>query len=224
MPRPKKAQLSQEEAAQVPLTFRERKFVDAMFKTEPPFNGAEAARVAGYSKAGAAVQAVRMLIKANVEAEIKKRRAAIEAQFDITRDRWVRRGLQFFHGNVKKMFDEHNNVIDIPLLGDNEAALIAGFEIVEDFTKVKKANGTEDAVPTGYTKKFKLVDPLKAQEYVGKMMGYIDDDPPESDKSLKSIQIVFVNAAGTNVQVNLAKPPAVVQPHTKNMAGVKFVR
>ena len=44
------------------LTLRERKFVDALFFTTPLFNGAESARVAGFSKASCQVQAVELLI------------------------------------------------------------------------------------------------------------------------------------------------------------------
>lgn len=47
-----------------PLTFREGKFVDKYFETH--FNGAEAARLAGYSKKAAKVQAARLLTKANL--------------------------------------------------------------------------------------------------------------------------------------------------------------
>ncbi len=96
----------------------------------------------------------------------------VQADATVTRAEWRKKAERFYHADVRKMYDQVGNVLDLPALGDNEAAMIAGFEVVEDFTKVKKVDGTEDAVPTGYTKKFKLVDPLKAHEYLGKVLGY----------------------------------------------------
>ena len=106
---------------------------------------------------------------------------------------------------MRKLFDAHNNPIDIPLLGDNEAMLIEGFDVVEDFTKVKKnKDGQEQAVCTGYTKKIRFTKPKDVVEFVGKVMGYITDEPPEpEDKSLKSLTVVFVNSKGERVDVNL---------------------
>ena len=111
---------------------------------------------------------------------------------------------------MRKLFDAHNNPIDIPLLGDNEAMLIEGFDVVEDFTKVKKnQDGQEQAVCTGYTKKIRYTKPKDVVEFVGKVMGYITDDPPEpEDKALKSLRVVFVNSNGEQVDVDLNRPRA----------------
>ncbi|MBK5283031.1 MAG: terminase small subunit [Nitrospiraceae bacterium] len=158
------------------LTYRERQFVDALFLTTPVMNGAEAARAVGFSVASCRVQAVRLLTKDNVQAAIEQRKQEIEKKAEITRDEWLKKGRRFYHGDVRKLFDAHGNPINIPSLGDNEASLIEGFEMVEDFTKVKKnETGEEQAVCTGYTKKFKLVSPLRAHEYFGKILGYYAD-------------------------------------------------
>lgn len=80
---------------------------------------------------------------------------------------------RLFHGDVRKLFDTYGNPIDIPKLGDNEALMIEGFEVVEDFTKVKKNEiGEEQAECTGYTKKIKYTKPREALEFVGKALGY----------------------------------------------------
>lgn len=158
-----------------PLTYRERKFVDALFLTKPPMNGTEAARIAGFSKVGASVQAVRMLRKANIQAAITKRKEAAETVADVTKTQWENKVKRLCHGDVRKLFDAHNNPIDIALLGDNEALMIEGFEVVEDFTKVKQNDGSTEAVPTGYTKKIKYTKPREALEFVGKALGYYTD-------------------------------------------------
>jgi phage terminase small subunit len=64
-----------------PLTERELRFVDA-FMGDAAGNGTEAARLAGYKGTQPrvlGVQAARLLKKASIQAEIAKRRAALEA-------------------------------------------------------------------------------------------------------------------------------------------------
>lgn len=155
------------------LTYRERQFVDALFLTTPVMNGAEAARAVGFSKASAPVLACRLLMKVNVQAAIEARKAEIEKRNEITKEQWEHKVRRLFHGDVRKLFDTHGNPIDIPKLGDNEALMIEGFEVVEDFTKVKKnETGEEQAECTGYTKKIKYTKPREALEFVGKALGY----------------------------------------------------
>ena len=159
-----------------PLTYRERKFVNALFHTTPVMNGAEAARAVGFSKASAPVLACRLLMKVNVKAAIAARKVEVEKQNDVSKEQWEHKVRRLFHGDVRKLFDEHGNPLDIPLLGDNEALMIEGFEVVEDFTKVKSnKEGTEQAVCTGYTKKIKYTKPREALEFVGKALGYYAD-------------------------------------------------
>jgi hypothetical protein len=79
-----------------------------------------------------------MLMKVNVQAAIEARKAEIEQRNEITKAQWEHKVRRLFHGDVRKLFDDHGNPIDIPKPGDNEALMIEGFEVVEDFTKVKK--------------------------------------------------------------------------------------
>lgn len=161
-----------------PLTFRERRFVDELLLTTPPFNGTQAAIQAGYGKAGAAVEASRLLRKPKIQAAIAARKAQIEQQNDVSKDQFDQKVRRLFHGDVRKLFDEHGNPIDIPNLGDNEALMIEGFEVVEDFTTVKnQEEGTEHAVCTGSTKKIKYTKPREALEFVGKVLGYYVEKP-----------------------------------------------
>ncbi len=212
-----------------PLTFRERKFVDAYFRTTPIFNGAEAARAIGCSEKSCRVQAVRLLTKDNVMAEIQARQVEYQQETQITRAEWLRKVRRLYDADVRKLFDAHNNPIDIPLLGDNEALLIEGFEVVEDFTKVKDNRGREQAVCTGYTKKIRHAKPKDVLAFVGKALGYMTDEPPEpEDQALKSLQIVFVNSKGERVDVNLnpSRAPLTTPPPPEpdRPIGVKFVK
>lgn len=158
---------------QAVLTHRDKQFVHALFHTTPIMNGTEAARAVGYSKGSASVIATRLLAKDKIQAAIAIRKAEIEARNGITRDAWEHKVRRLFHGDVRKLFDAHGNPMDIPSLGDNEALMIEGFEVVEDFTKVKtNETGEEQAVCTGYTKKIKYTKPREALEFVGKALGY----------------------------------------------------
>jgi hypothetical protein len=119
----------------------------------------------------------------------------------LTYARWLQEVDRVAIFDPRKLFDTHGNPIDIPALGDDEAAVIAGFEICEEFSG-KGAN----RVPVGYTRKFKLVDKLKALELAGKARKFMEQDDGESDESKlkKSIQVVFVsvNDSGGNGHAN----------------------
>lgn len=155
-----------------PLTLQQRRFVDALFKTTPPMNGSEAARAVGVSMNSCRVTASKWLTKPNVILEVEKRRREIEKKAEITREDWLKKMRAFYHSDIRKMFDTHGNPIEIPQLGDHEAATVEGFEFEELFTKVKSSDGTTDAVPTGYVKKYKLTPKLKQMLEFGKVMGW----------------------------------------------------
>lgn len=117
-------------------------------------------------------KASRLMADAKIKARIAELLQAVIKDVQVTRLEWLKKMERFFHADVRKMFDSHGNPIEIPQLSDAEAALIEGFEVIEDFTKVKNAAGATESVPTGYTKKYKLTPPLKAMLEFGKVMGF----------------------------------------------------
>lgn len=124
-----------------------------------------------------------LMARGKVAARIIEIQAPVIAKVRVTREEWLEKMQTFFYSDVRKMFDQFGNPIELPQLGDNEAAMVEGFEFEETFTKVKKADGDTDAVPTGYTKKYKLTPKLKAMLEFGKVMGwYDDDDQPKGPK------------------------------------------
>lgn len=94
------------------------------------------------------------------------------AKVQVTREQWLTKMESFFHSDIRKMFDQFGNPIDIPNLGDHEAMMVDGFEFEELFTKVKRGDGTNEAVANGYVKKYKLTPKLKAMLEFGKVMGW----------------------------------------------------
>ena len=124
-----------------------------------------------------------------------------------------------------KMFDSDGNPLEIREMPFAERMAVAGFEFVEDFTRVKKEDGSEDAIATRFTKKFKIIDRHKYATTYGQMMGYISDEPPETDDATKSLTVAFVNSKGERVDPNMIQPtkPGRVIEHNPQPIGIKFV-
>jgi phage terminase small subunit len=101
-----------------------------------------------------------------------------------------------------KMFDTHGNPKEIHELDENERMSIESFEFYEDF-----AGKGESRKAVGYTKKFKLRDRLKAIELIAKIRGYYRDEEDGNETKIPPrVEVVFVDAAGANVQVNMGQP------------------
>jgi len=102
-------------------------------------------------------------IRARVDELLKP----VVEQVQVTREQWLKKMEGYFHSDVRKMFTGPGNAIDIHELGDNEALMVEGYELVENFEKVG-----DKAEHVGYTKKVKLTPKLKAMLEFGKVMGW----------------------------------------------------
>lgn len=147
-------------------------------------------------------KASRLMAKGNIQAMITELSKPVDQKIRKTREDYLDLLEGATYHDAGKMFDDFGNPLEVNAMPFAERMSIAGFEFVEDFTKVKKANGSEDAVPTGFTKKFKIIDRHKFAVTYGKMMGFISDDPPPVDASMESLTVVFVNSKGVPVDVN----------------------
>ncbi len=77
--------------------------------------------------------------------------------------------------------------IDIPNLRDDEAACVAGFEVVE------KCSGKGGRVPVRHIRKFKLVDKLRALELPGKTRGcHPEKHKVEGEFTLKALVLAMM--------------------------------
>ena len=132
------------------------------------------------------------------------------------------------------MYDPFGNPVEPYLLERGERMAIAGFEFTEDFigvrgrTKKKDGDDSDDTkqMAAGYTKKYKHVDRHKYLTTYAKMLGYITDDPPETDDSLKSLTVAFVNSKGERVDpktIEHTRPTRVIEPQPDG-PGFKLVR
>jgi phage terminase small subunit len=154
------------------LTPKQALFVGEYMKD---FNGAEAVTRAGYKTRYPGKVAYQLLEIPRISKEIEQRRTELAQRAKLTAEQWIDRVRKLAFYDPRKLFDSHGNPIEIAELDEETALSIAGFEIVEDFTKVKKAGGGEDAVQTGYTKKFKLLDRTPYIIALGKVLGVFPD-------------------------------------------------
>ncbi len=114
--------------------------------------------------------ASRLMADAKVKARIQELMAPVVAKVQVTKDQWIDKMQSFFHADVRKMFTGPGDLIEIHELGDHEAVMVKGFELVENFEKV--GNKAEHV---GYTKKVKLESKLKAMLELGKVMGWYQE-------------------------------------------------
>ena len=105
--------------------------------------------------------------KVKIKTRIDELMAPLIEKVQVTREQWLQKMEGYFHSDVRKMFNGPGNAIDISELGDNEALMVEGFELVENFEKVG-----DRAEHVGYTKKVKLTPKLKAMLEFGKVMGW----------------------------------------------------
>jgi phage terminase small subunit len=165
------------------LTAKQRKFYKEFPKD---MNATQAAIRAGYSKKIAPAEGCKLLktIRQHVKASRPKTEpnvSILPAITDQTKDEYTEfltRLRQMAFCDVRRMFDQHNNAIDIPDLPNDVAPVVAGFEITEEF----EGRGAERK-SVGFTKKFKLVDPLAAVLAFGKALGYFSDKMEHTGKN-----------------------------------------
>ena len=179
------------------------------------------------SAASVAVKASELMARGKIRVMIKELSAPIDMEVRKNRDEFLDllEALTFHDPGL--MFDSQGNLLKVGDMPFAERMAVAGYAVVEYFTKVKRASGSEDAVPIGCRKKVKLVDRYKFAVTYGKMMGYITDEPPEDDSNaLKSLHVVFLNSKGERVDpktIEHTSPTRMIERQPEG-PGVKFVR
>lgn len=188
------------------LTPQQSKFLEEYPKD---LNATQAAIRAGYSKKTANEQGSRLLkmLKQHVQAmqatpaqPVSMEPVSVSAPVSVAvsvpsppaltdqskseLNRFMTRLEQLAYVDVGRMFDQHNNAIDIPDLPADVRPAIAGFEILEEF----EGRGAERK-SIGFTKKFKLVDPLAAILALGKVKGFYAEKETKAPSPLESAAI-----------------------------------
>lgn len=137
-------------------------------------------------------KASRLMSKGKVRTRVDALLEPFVQRAQLRREQWLERIARVMLFDVRKMFDAHGNPLPITELGENEAAALLGFECYESFD----GKGAARRV-VRHTKKFRLVDRIRAFELYGKAMGYYADKMEVSGKDAAplSLNVVFVDPA-----------------------------
>lgn len=145
-----------------------------------------------------------------VKARLAELMAPAIARATISFEEWLQWGLTRLKADPGKMFDSHNNPIPIRELGDSERLSLVSFEQTEEF--IGKA---ENMIPSGYTRKYKMLDPVKLWVEIGKAKKFTEGESGDGEKATKHYTLTFRSAP------NL--PPPVTVELAPTVPKVKFV-
>jgi phage terminase small subunit len=134
-------------------------------------NGTQAAIRAGYSKKTANEQAARLLAKASVGAEVARLSRAQLEECNVTALDVKRRLALLGFQDIRTLFDQAGNLRPLHELTADEAAVIAGMEII--IKNAQAGDGVTDRVH-----KVRLVDQVKPLEMLAKHFGLLEDHGP----------------------------------------------
>lgn len=148
------------------------------------FNGARAARAAGYSHDSARAIAAENLTKPHIQARIQEIRETTGKAFNITRERIAQELAKIAFSDLREVFEENGALKSPENWSDEIAGAIAGVEVDELF----EGRG-EDREMIGYTKKVKLWEKTKAIEALNKMFGF--NSPEELHLIGKKISVTI---------------------------------
>lgn len=149
-------------------------------------NATAAAKRAGYKDPNIGRQ---IITKNNVSAAIEAAMQLREQRTEITQDRVLREAAKLAFFDVRKMFDADGKPLDISQLDDDTAAALVGLDVQDVYETVG-----DEKVFTGYVKKYKMADKLKALELLGKHLGTWEpksvalDDDAEEDALSRSLR------------------------------------
>lgn len=153
------------------LTPKQERFVDE-YLTD--LNASQAAIRAGYSKKTAGRQAIELLNKTHIAAEISARKKQIADDTGITRNRIIHEMARLAFFNIKGLVDSDGNPKSIHELTDDVAAAINGIDIT--------VIGSPES-QVGKVRKYKVPDKNKALENLAKILGYMDRDTGSKDSA-----------------------------------------
>lgn len=147
------------------LLDQQRRFADEYLVD---FNGGAAYERAGYKARGAAAYAAaaRLLANPKVQAYLAKRKAVLVAVTQIDQEAVLQRLAFMALGDIRCLFNAQGNLKPMSELTAEEASLLQGVEIFEEF----EGRG-EDRDLVGFTKKVKFVSRLDAVKTLGQHFG-----------------------------------------------------
>lgn len=140
------------------MTDKEQRFI-AEYLVD--LNATQAAIRAGYSEKTANRIASRLLSKVDISAEIAVRKAKQLAKADLTATRVLEELRRLAFSDVRKLFDEQGDLRPLGELSDEDAAAIAGLEVI--IKNAKAGDGQTDTIH-----KIKVWDKTRSLEMLAK--------------------------------------------------------
>lgn len=136
-------------------------------------NATQAAIRAGYSKNRASEIGYQLLQKTTVQAAIQEAKEARSERIEVSADRVLQELIRLGTSNVKQLFDNRGNLLDIHEIDDNTAAAISSIEVVME-------KGQEGNETTVFTKKVRFWDKKGSLELIGKHLGIFEPKQQET--------------------------------------------
>lgn len=130
------------------------------------FNGYQAAMNAGYSKHSARAQASYLLTNPNIQLLISKLKKDLALQLNISALDIAREYARIGFSDIRKIFDEDGNLIQVNDLEDESAANVSSIEVFEEY----QGRGEEREF-IGRTKKVRLYNKVDALDKLARMIG-----------------------------------------------------
>lgn len=129
-------------------------------------NGTQAAIRAGYSPKTAKVQASDLLTKPDIASAVAEGQAKQLAAADLSATRVLEELRRLAFSDLRKLFDEHGNLLSVHSLPDDMAACLASVEVVKQ--NIAAGDGHVDTIH-----KVKVWDKVRSLEGLAKHFGLL---------------------------------------------------
>jgi len=146
-----------------PLTPKQQRFCEEYLIDR---NATQAAIRAGYSKRSAFVQGSHLLSNDKIKAEVQTQSQKIAEKCEVTVEDNLKKLLEIASVDVASIFKEDGSLKAVEDIPEDVRRAISGIDVTKEFNRKNL---------TGYTKKIRFWDKVKALELIGKHLQMFTD-------------------------------------------------
>jgi len=161
------------------LTERQKKFCEEYIVD---FNATQSAIRSGYSKKTANRIGTENLSKLVIQEYVSELIKDREERTQITADMVVKELAKIAFHDIRRLYDENGNMIQVSDLDDETASVVSSFKS----RKEKTGQGQEDY---DIIDEYKRFDKLKSLELLGKHLGMFEKDKDDDDEITVNLKI-----------------------------------
>ncbi len=132
-----------------------------------------------------------MLLKASIQAEIKRLLTPAEEAAGLSADRLCKEIGRLAYSNLQRLYDERGEFIPIHKLPEEVAACISGI----DYDDGMVLNEKGEMVPCRYIKKIRLWDKNKAHDLAARILKLLKDDEGKDSGNLPDV-LAYLKGVG----------------------------